>query len=156
VLAVLRRAPDAPADLRDRALALAGAVLDMGARTPPGAGIALARSTLESGAALAKLESICAAQGGMREPRSAPLTHEVVAAREGRVTGFDLRHLARVAKLAGAPRAETAGLDVRVGVGDVVARGQPVLTLHAQSPGQLDYARSWLARNPQVITMEDV
>lgn len=79
----------------------------------------------------------------------------MVAARAGRVAGFDLRHLARVAKLAGAPRADAAGLVVRVAVGDVVAKGQPVISVHAQSPGQLDYARSWLALNPQVLTMED-
>jgi thymidine phosphorylase len=155
VLSVLRREADAPADLRERALALAGAVLEMGGRCVAGDGMALARATLDSGAALAKLERICAAQGGMREPRVAPLTHEVLAARAGRVARFDLRHLARVAKLAGAPRAETAGLVVHVAAGDAVAQGQPLISIHAQSPGQLDYARSWLALNPQVITMVD-
>lgn len=156
VLSVLRRDADAPADLRERALMLAGAVLEMGGRAVPGDGLGLARATLDSGAALTKLERICAAQGGMREPPTAPLTHEVVASRAGRVTGFDLRLLARVAKLAGAPRAESAGLVLRVTMGDAVSPGQPILSIHGQAPGQLDYARSWLALNPRAITIDPV
>ena len=154
VLAVLRRDQEAPADLRERSLTLAGAVLEMGGRAARGAGRRLASETLASGAALRKLEAICAAQGGMREPAPAPLTHVVTATRRGTVAAFDLRRLARVAKLAGAPRAPAAGVDVHARRGDVLDRGDPLLTLHAHSAGQLDYARSYLAANPQVVTVE--
>jgi thymidine phosphorylase len=44
VLAVLERRADAPADLRERALALAGTLLEMAGRAAPGSGFALAAS----------------------------------------------------------------------------------------------------------------
>ena len=45
-----------------------------------------------------------------------------------------------LAKLAGAPTSPTAGLETSLRVGDAVERGQPLLTLHAESPGELAYA----------------
>jgi thymidine phosphorylase len=40
-------------------------------------------------------------------------------------------------------------------VGATVASGEPLLTIHAETPGELDYARTYLGANPQVIGMED-
>jgi thymidine phosphorylase len=155
VVAVLRGTSDGPADLRERALLLAGEVLEMGGAVRPGCGHARALEALTGGAALAKFEAICLAQGGMREPACAPLTHLVRATRRGRISGFDNRRLARIAKLAGAPRAPTAGVDLHAGLGATVDRDHPLLTIHAETPGELDYARSYLALNPQVIDLED-
>ena len=154
VLSVLRQEQDAPADLRERALALAGAVIEMGGGAQPGCGVALATGVLASGAALRKFEAICRAQGGMREPGVAPLRDVVTATHGGRVTAFDLRLLARVAKLAGAPRAPVAGVELQARVGDVIRAGDPLVAIHAPARGQLEYARSYLAANPQVITVE--
>ena len=64
----------------------------------------------------------------------------MIATAGGIVRGFDNRRLARVAKLAGAPRAKAAGLDLHVRVGSVVERGQPLFTLHSEAPGELRYA----------------
>ena len=155
VLSVLRHEPDAPEDLRERSLVLAAAVLEMGGAAPPGDGHRLAAQTLDSGAAMKKFEALCEAQGGMTSPPCAPLTLDVAATRGGRVAGFDLRLLARVAKLAGAPRAAAAGLDLHVCVGDTIRAGESLLTLHAQSRGQLDYAHAYLATIPQMIVMEE-
>jgi len=44
------------------------------------------------------------------------------------------------AKLAGAPQAPAAGIDLHVRNGDFVERGEPLFTLHAESPGELAYA----------------
>jgi thymidine phosphorylase len=155
VLAVLRRTGDAPRDLRDRSIALAGEVLEMGGTVASGAGAVRAAETLDSGAALRKLEAICAGQGGMREPKSAPLTHVVTSTREGHIAGIDNRRLARLAKLAGAPRAPTAGVELHARLGASIERGQPLLTIHGEAPGELDYARGYLAANPQIISFEE-
>jgi thymidine phosphorylase len=155
VLSVLRRAADAPADLRERALVLAGRVLELGGKASAQDGCALASATLTSGAALRKFEAIGEAQGGMRVPPTAQFTHEIRATRRGRIAGIDNRRLARVAKLAGAPRAPAAGLVLHVKVGATVAHDEPLLTLHAESTGELEYARSYLGNNPQVIALED-
>lgn len=155
VLKVLRNEADAPADLRERAIALAGALLELAPGGAGGTGVARARDTLRSGRALAKFLAICEAQGGFREPTLAPFTAEVVAQAAGRITAIDNRRLARVAKLAGAPASPAAGLDMALRIGDLVERGQPLFTVHAQSRGELAYALEHAARGlPINIAME--
>ena len=107
------------------------------------------------GEALRKLMAICNAQGGMREPPRAPLTDVVRATHPGKLVTIDNRRLARVAKLAGAPRAASAGVEMHVVLGDTVERDQPLFTLHAESPGELDYARRFLRVNPHVLELEE-
>lgn len=145
VLAVLRREPGAPRDLRDRSVHLAGLVLEMSGKVAAGAGEAEARRLLREGAAWEKFHAICEAQGGFREPPRASLTWPVRADHDGVVTGFDNRKLASVAKFAGAPVDKAAGLRLEVGLGDRVERGQPLFTVHAESPGELDYALQYVA-----------
>ena len=151
VLAVLRNDPAAPADLRDRAVQLAAAVLELGGGEQAGAGTGRAAALLESGAALAKFMAICNAQGGFREPRTAPLTQVIAAPRSGRVVAIDNRLLARVAKLAGAPHASTAGVDLHVKLDDPVERGAPLITLHGESRGEIAYARAFADANPDML-----
>jgi thymidine phosphorylase len=152
VLAVLQNAPGAPDDLRQRALMLAGGVLEMGGRAAPGDGMALAQSTLASGAAWRKFQAICAAQGGMRQPPRAAFTAPFVALQAGRVVAIDNRALANVAKLAGAPGAAAAGLVYEAPVGAIVRVGQPLFTVHADSPGQLACALDYARRQERLIT----
>lgn len=155
VVAVLRGAADAPADLRDRAELLAGAVLEAGGAAPAGGGAALAAATLKSGRAWAKFQAICEAQGGMREPPRAAHTRDVLAAARGRVMAIDNRRLARAAKLAGAPAAPAAGALMHVRAGNVVERGQPLFTLHAGSPGELDWAGRYVDGGAPIIRLDE-
>ncbi len=155
VLAVLRNAPGAPADLRERGLLLAGAVLEMGGKAAPGQGLALARATLASGAAWRKFEAICDAQGGMREPPRAAFTHAVEALRGGRVAAIDNRALAQLAKLAGAPRAAAAGILFQAPLGANVGVGQPLFTIHANSQGELACALAFARAHQQLVTIGD-
>lgn len=153
VLAVLRGDALAPADLRARAVRLAGAVLEMGGAAATGAGEGRAAQFLEQGQALAKFMAICDAQGGFTEPPRAPLTHVLSASRAGRISRIDNRVLARIAKLAGAPRAKSAGLELHVRLGDKVAPGQPLMTVHGESPGEMDYALGFAEANPDVLAV---
>lgn len=155
VLSVLRQSAGAPADLRDRAVLLAGAILELGGAEAVGRGEARARELLTTGAALTKFTAMCGAQGGMREPPRAPLTQLVAATQRGRLVSIDNRRLARVAKLAGAPRAASAGLELHTTVGARLERDTPLLTLHAETQGELDYALSYLRSNPQVFDLEE-
>jgi thymidine phosphorylase len=153
VLAVLQGRDDAPDDLRERALRLAGAVLELAGAAPDGHGSAAARLVLEEGRAWRKFQAICEAQGGLREPPRSSASHVVEAAGPATVAGFDNRRLARVAKLAGAPSDKAAGLDLHVRVGDRVERGQPLFTVHAQARGELAYALEYLARQEGVVML---
>ena len=154
VLAVLQNAPEAPDDLRQRALQIAAAVVEIGGLAQGPAAYALAAAALADGRAWRKFQAICRAQGGLREPGIAPFTHPIVADRPGRVARIDNRLLARSAKLAGAPHDKTAGLWLGVHVGDRVERGQPLFVLHAESRGELDYALDFVRRHPGIIHLE--
>lgn len=154
VMAVLRRDVDAPRDLRERALALAGALLELAGRAATGHGLALAERTLDSGRALAKFIAICEAQGGMREPPRAPFNEVIAAGGAGRVGAIDNRRLARAAKLAGAPQDAAAGAVIHVRLGDAVERGQPLFTLHAQAPGEIAYASAYVRGQAPIVTID--
>lgn len=154
LLAVLQCQSGAPQDLRERALSLASAVLELGGAIAMGQGALAARTALDDGRAWKKFQAICKAQGGMREPPRSKQTHVVTAGKSGVVTGFDNRRLGRLAKLAGAPRAPAAGLDLHVRAGDRVRGDQPLFTLHAETPGELAYALDYLAMQDGIIVIE--
>ena len=154
VLAVLRKESGAPPDLRERALLLAGGVLDLAPGARSGAGLARATELLDSGAAMLKFEAICRAQGGFREPSRASRRQVVDATQAGRIRSSDNRRRARIAKLAGAPGAAVAGVDCRLRVGQLVAKGEPLFEVHSNSPGALDYALDYVAGNRDLFVLE--
>jgi thymidine phosphorylase len=155
VLAVLRGEAHAPQDLRQRALLLAGELLEFGGAASAGEGQRLAQQVLASGRAWAKFQEICEAQGGMRTPPVAPHRMEVAALRSGAVAAIDNRRLGRIAKLAGAPLAACAGIDLHVRCGDFVERGQPLFTLHAASPGELAYALDYARQQSDIVQVTE-
>jgi thymidine phosphorylase len=155
VLAVIQRQADAPADLRERSLHLAGHLLELGGRARAGEGVRLATETLDGGRAWEKLQAICEAQGGLRTPPRAEHVHPVVASFSGRVATMDSRRLAKVAKLAGAPKSPAAGVDLHIRLGDAVDAGQPLFTVHAQSRGELAYALHYVATQHMIIGLAE-
>lgn len=154
VLRVLRNEESAPADLRDKAIFMAGQLLEMGGAAQAGEGALLAEQTLNSGRACDKFIAICRAQGGFREPAEAPLTHTVTAAAGGIVSFINNRVISRLASLAGAPVAPTAGLEIHVSLGDDISAGTPLFTLHAEAPGELEYALDFYSSHQDVIRIE--
>ena len=152
VLAVLRGDAAAPPDLRARALRLAGRILEFDS-TYAGTGEPAATGILDSGRAWRRFQSICEAQGGMREPPRARLNSVVAADAAGVCTGIDNRHLAQLAKLAGAPRIPAAGVEIHVRLGDPVDRGQPLFTVHADAPGELAYALQYLDAPHPIVSI---
>jgi thymidine phosphorylase len=155
VLAVLRGAAAAPVDLRMHALAEAGQLLEMCGASRPGHGELDAWRLLDSGAAWARFQALCEAQGGMREPTLAPLADTVSAEHAGHVRSLDGAHVRRVAVLAGAPQGAGAGVVLHARIGDRVDPGQPLFTVHAASRQCLTAVTSELRRVP-LISVDDV
>lgn len=155
VLRVLRGEPGAPADLRDRAVLLAGALLLLAeAASSAGEARAMAVRALDGGDAWRKFQEICEAQGGMRSPGRAAQQYPVASACDGTVSAIDNRRLSRVAKLAGAPGSPLAGLELHAHLGDRLERGQPMFTVHAQTRGELAYAMEYVQRHPGILTLD--
>lgn len=155
VLAVLRRDSDAPADLRNRALDLAGALLDLAPGGSANPGRTRAAELLDDGAAETKFMAICAAQGGFSEPQTARHRSVVSATANGCLTAIDNRRIARIAKLAGAPRQKLAGVRLLARIGDRIERDMPLYEIHAETPGELDYASSYAAGQADAFTITE-
>lgn len=140
VLRVLQNDKNAPADLASHATILAGKLLEMAGKCANGDGIEEAKKILLSGKANKKFQAICEAQGGFSQPKQAPYTKDILADHAGKIVGIDNRTLARIAKLAGAPKASTAGIYFRSPLEKKVEQGESLLTIHAESEGELNYA----------------
>ncbi|HHT0594909.1 TPA: thymidine phosphorylase family protein [Legionella anisa] len=151
ILAVLHNDKDAPIDLKNKAIALAEILLELGKKIPPRQATELAIKLLESGTALKKFLAICDAQGGFKVPPTASFTHEVVATQNGLVTEIDNRNLAKVAKLAGAPYEPAAGIEFFAKLNTPVEKGQLLYRIHAESKGTLDYACNYALSMPSII-----
>jgi thymidine phosphorylase len=153
VLSVLQNDPHAPQDLRERSLLLAGEILELSGKIPTGKGYAEAEQVLDDGRAWEKFQAICEAQGGMREPAVAAYRYEMTANHDGIIDRIDNRRLALIAKLAGAPQAPTAGIYLRVKQGQRIEKDQPLYTVHADAPGELEYAKDYIASQQDIISI---
>jgi thymidine phosphorylase len=151
VMRVLENDPRAPNDLRQKSLRLAGRLIECHPDVRGGDGFAIARDILDSGRALAKMNAIIAAQGRKPFDHNAPelgsLTFEVLATESGVVTGIDNLQVARIARLAGAPKVVGAGVDLFRKLGDVVAVGDVVYRVHASFQSDLEFARQACAKS---------
>jgi thymidine phosphorylase len=91
----------------------------------------------------------------MREPPRAKHTAVVTSHRTGRVAEIDNRRLARVAKLSGAPRAAAGGVDLHAPLGTRIAIGQPLFTVHAETPGELAYAMGYAETQTDLVRVQE-
>ncbi len=155
VIEVLTNRPSAPLDLRERALDLAGHTLEFSPKIKNGQGRKIAETILNDGKAWSKFQAICEAQGGMRKIPKAKYTHSVEASKSGQVVSIDNRRIARVAKLAGAPTDKVAGVDLYSPIGTIIEKGQPLFTVHAHAPGELDYALNYLEGHQDIINIQE-
>ena len=151
VLAVLRREPGAPVDLREKSLFLAGRLLELVGAVSPSGGYRAAQQALDAGDAAAAFDRIVTAQGRKDPPPPAPCRHVVAAPGDGRIHEIDAWEIARVAKRAGAPANVSAGVRLLRTVGDVVARGEPLFEIHAQNEAQLAFARAYAEARPDLV-----
>lgn len=148
VMRVLRNEPDAPADLREKSLRLAGRVIEFDPDVRGGDGWRIARDILESGRALTQMQAIIAAQGARAEmPALGRFTHEVTAPVAGTVTAIDNLRMARIARLAGAPQVGGAGVDLLKKNGCRVCAGEALYRIHAEYPADLRFARDLAVRD---------
>jgi thymidine phosphorylase len=149
VMAVLEGRPEGPRDLAEKSIRLAGRLLEADPALGGGMGEARARELLASGAAHRKMLQIIEAQGPSPvSPVVGPLTHEVRAGRQGRVTAIDCLRIATIARLAGAPTDPGAGIDLLASVGDKVGRGAPLYRIHGLDVAEFEMAVDAAGEDP--------
>lgn len=155
VLAVLNRDKDAPQDLRERALALAGLIIEFSSSIKSGQGKAIATDILDSGKAFLKFEAICKAQGEIRNIPTAQFIHTIESLKSGIIRNIDNRHISRVAKLAGAPRSKSAGVELLTPLHSIIRKSQPLFSVHAETKGELHYALDYLKQGHEIFQIEE-
>lgn len=135
-----------PSDVVDKAVSIAGVLLEM-VGTPNGREVAL--RALKTGKAERKLREIIEAQGGDPnvKPEDIPVGDKkftLYAEDEGFVFFIDNALIALTGKTAGSPRDKGAGVYVHVKLGDKVKKGDPLLTVYAESSVKLQAAEKLL------------
>jgi thymidine phosphorylase len=151
VLHVLQCKKDAPKDLFEKSILIAEELVRLAWDMPKDAAREIVTDKLKSGEAFKKFIAICEAQGGFEEPGKARYTKTIEADFTGTIHEINNRKVAQVAKLAGAPDTPEAGVDFRIQLKEKVESGQPLFTIHANSPGELEYAYEYYKNNSQDI-----
>ncbi len=142
VMMVLQNDPLAPVDLRQKALRLAGRILEFDPDIRGGQGYAIARDILDSGRALDKMNAIIDAQGRHKNmPALGERVFDVPSPASGVVVAIDNLQLARIARYAGAPMEKGAGVDLFKKLGDAVSEGEALFRVYSQYPAEQNFAR---------------
>jgi thymidine phosphorylase len=145
---VLQNDPDAPADLRQKSLQLAGRVIEFDPDVRGGQGYAIARDILESGRACVKMNALIQAQGAKQiDLHPGNLCHEVFACCDGFVTHIDNFQMAKIARLAGAPMMKKAGVDLLKKLGNPVKKGDTLYRIYAEFPADFKFAQDLAAQD---------
>ena len=154
VLAILNNELNAPQDLKDRSTTIAGKLLELASKCKEGEGKKLAETILTSGNAFKKFRAICEAQGGFKIPKKGDFTFDVLSDNDGIVKEIDNRKLARIAKLAGAPKSPGAGIIFNAPLGKKISKDDILFTIYAEGKGQLEYVKEYLNTVKQLIVIE--
>lgn len=143
IMQILNNAPEAPEDLLQKSLRLAGRVIEFDPDVRGGQGYNIARDIVESGRAIAKMNQIIDSQGRNKDqPKLGSLTYDVLADKNGIVIDINNYHLAKLARFAGAPMDKGAGVDLFVKLGANVEKGQPLYRVYAEFKSDFDFARA--------------
>jgi thymidine phosphorylase len=161
---VLEQQSDRPIDLEEKALTLAGMLLDMCLKDSPkklhdqvknefGDGKTWATYILTSGHALKKMREIIAAQGGDSAIISAELvpgrfSYAVRAKKNGDVKEIDSKNATIIAKILGAPGQKESGLYLHKKAKESVKSGEVIVTLYSESQRNLEEAKDSLSNFP--------
>lgn len=112
VMKVLRNKDDAPQDLREKSLFLAGRMLEFDPKLRGGQGYHVAKEILNSGRALEVMNRIIHAQGKAPQPQLGHLTRDIVSNVSGVVEAIDNARINKIGIWAGAGQYPGAGLDL--------------------------------------------
>jgi AMP phosphorylase len=149
VLEVIMRKRNVP-DLLDKAKTIAAMILEMIGKD----GKKLVDKVFKEGDAERKLREIIFEQGGDAEiqPEDIEIGKyglDVHAERNGNVMWIDNRRLVSIARAAGAPKDNGAGIQLYKKVGEKAEKDKKIFTIYAESPSKLKRAK-------EVLEQEDV
>lgn len=144
VLWTLKNAPRGSVLLRDKTLFMAAGLLELTGKTKRGKGFACAQKILDSGKAYEKFIEIVVAQGGKEikpeDIRLAQQSFVVRAPNAGVITHIDNEIMNKIARIAGAPHDQEAGVYLHYHKGASVCKGEKLFTIYSDNKERLRYA----------------
>ncbi len=147
VMKVLRNKSDAPQDLLEKSLFLAGRILEFDPKLRGGQGYHVAKEILTSGRALESINRIIYAQGKSSQAQLGHLTRDITANKSGVVEAIDCQRINKIGVLAGASQYPGAGLDLIKKVGDAVEPGETLYRIHSVNSNDFAFANSLVDGN---------
>ncbi len=134
-----------PEDLRHKSILMAGKLLEMGGKVGKGEGYSAAENLITSGKAIRKFREIIELQGGSPRVKKSDLpvgeyTYTFKAERSGMIFHIDNKTIAKIARIAGAPKSKGAGVLLHKSRGNRIIQGEPLFTVYSESEQTLDFA----------------
>lgn len=158
VLKVLRNDEDAPKDLRDKSIKLAGEILELAKKVKKGYGNKLAKDIIDSGMAYKKMVEIIKAQGGKiispEKIKLAKLRYNVKAEKEGKIKNINGKIISKIAKVAGAPKDKGSGIFLNVHLGNKVKKDSVLYTIYSESEEKMNFAKELCGELNKGITIK--
>ena len=155
ILQVLKNKSNAPQDLLEKSLFLAGRILEADPKLRGGQGYAVAEELLHSGKALEKFNDIIRAQGQKEQPLLGEHTRDVLAPESGEVLAIDNSQINKIGIWAGTHQFSGAGIDLFKKIGDFVNAGEPLYRIYACTPEDLELAES-VIENSTAYTIKNI
>lgn len=148
-LKVLEQQPDRPMDLQNRAVELAGMILEMSGTIDKGKGKKAALEALTSGRALMKMKAIIAAQGGNPDISSKDIKlgkkkYSVKAHTSGTIKAIDSINLSEISRILGSPFIKETGVYLDKKMGDKVSKGDIICTFYSTTDFRIELAAKTL------------
>jgi len=141
VVKVLNPEEEGPADLEKKSIFLAGKIFELVGKTKLGRGEALAEEILHSGKAFKKFNEIIDAQGrSLERVHLGDFKHSITLKRGGKIKAIDNKKINLLGRILGCPADKYSGLYLHAHVGDILKKGDKILTLYAESKPRLNQA----------------
>ena len=161
---VLEQNPNRPIDLEQKALNLAGSLLELCLKDSSeslklkierefGSGHKWAEYILTSGHAHLKMKQIIKAQNGdsgiiSGKMKPGKYSHVILSKKKGVVKKVDSRYATAIAKILGAPDQKKSGVYLDRKIGEEVTPGEPIYTLYSENAYNLKEAMDSLKHFP--------
>ena len=144
VIKVLRDTSNAPQDLREKSLYMAGILLEMGGIAKKNRGYNVALNILRTKKALDKFEEIREFQGKKIFPKEAKYSHKLKSKSEGKVVSINNKHISKLAFILGAPQDQAAGLYLNKKKQESVNKSETIFKMYSNSELKMKYAQAYL------------
>lgn len=154
VMKVLRNNDDAPKDLREKALQIAGMLIDMSGRFWWKKGYNVAKKILDSGKAYEQMQKIISAQGARKKSlQPGKYTYDFSLGIAGKIKEFDTKKIIELARILGSPTDTAAGIYFYKKKSDKIQKKDLLFTIYASDKDRLNEGKIYLKLN-QIIAVQ--